>query len=60
MKKNTTIKSRWYIINKKITKRIKAKYDKIKDWVIDPKGYFLITTDKKKDLLHVGHCVLEK
>ena len=37
-------------IHKKIEKRITAKYDKIKDWVMDPKGYFLIAVDKKKNL----------
>ena len=41
-KDNQIIQGRWYTINKKVTKRIKAKYHKIKDWVMDPKGYFLI------------------
>ena len=41
------IKGRWYNINKKIKKRILAKYHKIKDWKIDPKDYFLIAVDKK-------------
>ena len=50
MKKIQTIQGRWYKINKKVNKRIKAKYHKIKDWVMDPKGYFLIATDKKKKL----------
>ena len=27
---------------------IKAKYHKIKDWVMNPKGYFLISIDRKK------------
>ncbi len=36
------IKGRWYNINKKIKKRIIAKYHRIKDWRMDPKGYFLI------------------
>ena len=48
MKKNKFIKGRWYKINKKIKKRITAKYHKIKDWVMDPKGYFLIAIDRKK------------
>ena len=42
------IKGRWYNINKKIKKRLVAKYHKIKDWKMDPKGYFLILVDKKK------------
>ena len=44
------IKGRWYNINKKIRKRLVAKYHKIKDWKMDPKGYFLIGVDKKKIL----------
>ena len=39
------IQGRWYKINKKIKKKIIAKYHKIKDWRMDPKGYFLITVD---------------
>ena len=48
MKNNPIIQGRWYKINKKVKKRIKAKYHKIKDWVMDPKGYFLIAIDRKK------------
>ena len=48
MSKNKVIKGRWYNINKKIKKRLVAKYHKIKDWKMDPKGYFLIGVDKKK------------
>ena len=44
----------------KVKKRIKAKYHKIKDWVMDPKGYFLIAIDKKKKILRVGYCVFKK
>ena len=55
MAKNFTnkniIKGRWYNINKKIKKRIIAKYHRIKDWKMDPKGYFLIKVDKKNKLL---------
>ena len=60
MKKNKYIKGRWYKINKKIKKRIVAKYHKIKDWVMDPKGYFLIAIDKEKKLLKVGYCKFTK
>ena len=56
MKKNKFIKGRWYKINKKIKKRIVAKFHKIKDWVMDPKGYFLIALDREKKLLRVGYC----
>ena len=47
-------------IHKKIEKRITAKYDKIKDWVMDPKGYFLIDIDRKSNLLRVGYCTITK
>ena len=54
------IKGRWYNINKKIKKRIVAKYHRINDWVMDPKGYFLIAIDRKKKLLKVGYCKFTK
>jgi len=60
MKKNKFIQGRWYKINKKIKKRIVAKYNKIKDWVMDPKGYFLIAIDREKKLLRVGYCKFTK
>ena len=50
------IKGRWYNINKKIKKRIIAKYHRIKDWKMDPKGYFLIEVDKKNKIIKVGYC----
>ena len=59
-KKSKIIQGRWYKINKKIKKRITAKYHKIKDWVMDPKGYFLIMIDKEKKLLRVGYCKFRK
>ena len=48
------IKGRFYKINKKIKRRLIAKYDKIKDWKMDPKGYFLIHVKKK--YIEVGYC----
>ena len=60
MKNNKVIQGRWYKINKKIKKKIKAKYHKIKDWVMDPKGYFLIAIDREKKILMVGYCVFKK
>jgi len=60
MKKDSIIHGKWYKINKKIKTRIKAKYHKIKDWVMDPKGYFLIAIDRKKKLLRVGYCIFKK
>ena len=59
-KKSQVIQGRWYKINKKIEKRITAKYHKIKDWVMDPKGYFLIAVDRKNNLLRVGYCTITK
>mgnify|MGYP001220471834 CR=1 FL=1 len=59
-KKNTVIQGRWYKINKKVKKRIKADYHKIKDWVMDPKGYFLVAIDREKKLLRVGYCIFKK
>ena len=44
-----SIQGRFYKINKKINKNIKAKYHRIKDWVMDPRGYFLIDIDRKKN-----------
>ncbi len=58
--KNESIQGVFYKINKKIEKRITAKYHKIKDWVMDPKGYFLIHVDKKDNLLRVGYCKFKK
>ena len=56
MKNKKVIKGRWYNINKKIKERIVAKYHKIKDWRMDPKGYFLIEVDRKKKIIQVGYC----
>ena len=60
MSKKNIIKGRWYNINKKIKKRLIAKYHKIKDWKMDPKGYFLIGVDKKKKIIQVGYCKFSK
>ncbi len=54
--KKEFIQGRWYKINKKVEKRIVAKYDKIKDWKMDPKGYFLIDLDKEESCIKVGYC----
>ena len=58
--KQEFIQGKWFKINKKIKKRITARYDKIKDWVMDPKGYFLISVDKEKKLLRAGYCKFSK
>ncbi len=54
------IQGKWYKINKKVEKKILAKYDKIKDWVMDPKGYFLIAVDREENILRVGYCKFTK
>ena len=58
--KNESIQGKWFRINKNVKKRVTASYDKIKDWKLDPKGYFLIDIDKKKKLLKIGYCVINK
>ena len=58
--KDESIEGVFYKINKKIEKRITARYHKIKDWVMDPKGYFLIAVDRKDNLLRVGYCKFTK
>ena len=60
MKNNKIIQGTWYKINKKVKKKIKAKYHRIKDWVMDPKGYFLIAIDRKKKIIKVGYCIFNK
>ena len=57
-KKN--IEGRWWKINNKIVKTIPSKYHKIKDWVMDPKGYFLIKIDSEKKIIRVGYCIFSK
>ena len=52
LKKNI-IEGRWYKINKKIRQKLTAKYHRIKDWRMDPKGYFLIAVDRKNFFIRV-------
>ena len=59
-KNNDFVKGRWWKINNKIKETIPAKYDRIKDWVMDPKGYFLIKIDKEANLIRVGYCIFSK
>ena len=54
------LQGRWKKINIKSRKKITARYDKIKDWWMDPKGYFLIDVDKKKKILRIGYCKINK
>ena len=54
--KNDILNGKWWKIKKNIKKKIYAKYDKILDWQMDPKGYFLIKVDQKNNLIKVGYC----
>ena len=58
--KNEIIQGRWYKINRKIKTKLIAKYHKIKDWKMDPKGYFLIAVDKNEKFIKVGYCKFTK
>ena len=60
LNKNKTIDGRWWKIENKIEKSITAKYHKIKDWVMDPKGYFLISLDRENNIIRVGYCTFSK
>ena len=58
--KKKVIQGKFYKINNKVEKTIKAKYHKIKDWVMDPRGYFLIEIDREKKILRAGYCKFTK
>ena len=59
-KNKNIIEGRWWKINNNIKASTTAKYDKIRDWVMDPKGYFLIKIDREKNLIRVGYCMFSK
>ena len=59
-KNEKIIQGKWWHIENKIKEHISAKYDRIKDWVVDPKGYFLIRIDKECQLIRVGYCIYSK
>ena len=59
-KNNEIIQGKWWKIKKNIKENIPAKYNRIKDWVQDPKGYFLIRVDRKHGLIRVGYCLISK
>ncbi|MFQ5531486.1 MAG: hypothetical protein ACE5ES_02620, partial [Candidatus Nanoarchaeia archaeon] len=51
------IKGKWWDISKENkTPVIEAKYDRIKDWKMDPKGYFLIKTYPETKEIGAGFC----
>tara|TARA_Y100000590_G_C14903957_1_gene707451 strand:- start:54 stop:449 length:396 start_codon:yes stop_codon:yes gene_type:complete len=57
---NEFIQGKWYRINKKIKTKLVAKYHKIKDWKMDPMGYFLIDVDREDLCIRVGYCKFTK
>ena len=59
-KNDNILQGRWWKIKNKIKESMPAKYDKIKDWVMDPKGYFLIKIDRENNLIRVGYCLFSK
>ena len=62
MKKNDDdlIQGTWWKINNNIKENIPARYDKIRDWVMDPKGYFLIKIDRENNIIRTGYCIFSK
>jgi len=52
------IKGKLWDIEKKVESVIEAKYDRIKDWKMDPEGYFLIKVDRDAGLIRVGYCTV--
>ena len=62
VKKNNKkiIQGRWWKIKNNIKDNIPAKYHKINDWVMDPKGYFLIKIDRESNLIRVAYCLFSK
>ena len=62
IKKNNhnILQGKWWKIINNIKESIPAKYNKIKDWEMDPKGYFLIKLDRENNLIRVGYCLFSK
>ena len=58
--KEKIIQGRWWKIKNNIQESIQAKYDRIKDWKMDPKGYFLIKIDEECNLIRVAYCIFIK
>ena len=57
MKYNSFIKGRWKGIEVSAELQvIEASYDRIKDFRMDPKGYFLIKIDPEANNIRVGFC----
>ena len=56
-KDTPSIKGRWWDIEtSKDLPTINASYDRVKDWKMDPKGYFLIKLYPDTKEIGVGYC----
>jgi len=55
-KKNVLIKPLKNKTSISKVKTIRRNYDEIKDWSMDPKGYFLIKIDRRKKVIALAHC----
>ena len=59
MHEDKTIKGIWNNIQRPAeTPVIVAKYDRIKDWEMDPKGYFLIRVERDGGLIRAAFCTI--
>ena len=59
MDEDKTIKGVWNDIQRPAeTPVVQAKYDRIRDWEMDPKGYFLIRVEREDGLIRAAFCTL--
>ena len=59
-KNKDIIDGKWWKIKNNIKDKIPAKYNRIKEWNMDPKGYFLIKIDREFNQIRVGYCKFTK
>ena len=50
---------KFYRQTEQIEEVIKAKHDSLKDWVADPRGYFLIRINPLKKIIEVGFATYD-
>ena len=61
MDEDKTINGVWNDIQRPAeTPVIQAKYDRIRDWEMDPKGYFLIRVEREDGLIRAAFCTLSE
>ena len=59
MDEDKTIDGVWNDIQRPAeTLVIQAKYDRIRDWEMDPKGYFLIRVEREDGLIRAAFCTV--